>query len=79
MTDLKKFKNLYDGFGIDYTIEKFAKGENIHDYVINNDEIIINISPSNQQQNQKIYGYHGFYTVLIFDKNGKFIKQMILI
>lgn len=78
MTDLKKFKNLYDGFGIDYTIEKFTKGGNIHDYVIN-DEIIVNISPVNQQENQKIYGYGGFYTVLIFSKSGKFVKQMILI
>lgn len=78
MTDLKKFTNLYDGFGIHYSVEKLAKGESIHDFVIN-DETIVNISPDNQQENQKIYGYHGFYTVLIFDKNGKFIKQMILI
>ena len=78
MTDLKKFTNLYNGFGIEYTIEKFAKGENIHDFIIN-DEIIVNISPDNQRENPKIYGYGGFRTVLIFDKNEKFVKQMILI
>ena len=78
MTDLKKFTNLYDKFGIYYSIEKLAKGENIHDFVIN-DEIIVNISSDGQPEVSKIYAYGGFRTVLIFNKNGKFIKQMILI
>ena len=78
MTDLKKFTNLYEGFGISYIVEKLLKGETIHDFIIN-DEIVVNIHPFNQPENSKIYGYHGFYTVLIFSRDGKFIKQMILI
>lgn len=78
MTHLKKLTTLYDEFDIHYNIEKFAKGEVIHDFIIN-DEIVISINPFNQPENSKIYGYHGFYTVLIFSKDGKFIKQMILV
>jgi len=61
-TDLEKFIDLYKIFGIKLTPKYYGK----------KGSIFINIQ---EGENEKLIGYYGFYTNVIFDKNGKFIEQ----
>ena len=68
MTDLEKFVELYNGFGINVISEKTDEGYEVHltenSYFDENDTV-----------SEKFEGYPGFYTRIEFDENGKFKKQ----
>lgn len=69
VTDLEKFLELYRSFGIELEVEKLPYqqhvcfGENSMSYMCD------------YQGHPKFQGYSGFYTKVIFDKDGKFIGQ----
>jgi hypothetical protein len=69
-TDLEKFRELYKSFGIDCKIQKEEEGFGIYlcGNVLYNDGI-------NYTESDKFHGYTQFYSDIIFDKDGKFIKQ----
>ncbi|WZL88312.1 hypothetical protein VS868_11965 [Salinimicrobium sp. 3283s] len=61
MTDLDKFLELYRSVGVEPEVEK--RGDNTWIKLDNNIE--------------GVDGYHGFYTKIYFDQNGKFLSQGI--
>lgn len=64
MTDLEKFKELYTSVGVDFKIFGHHTTGNI--------QLRLKANITN-----KISGYHGFETELLFDEDGKFIEQNI--
>jgi hypothetical protein len=65
-TDLEVFNELYARLGVTPTrrpVEASEPGQIALEICVNNDT--------------PIKGYYGFFTVLLFDKNGKFIQQNI--
>ena len=70
MTDLEKFKELYASFGIDLKHDQLENG--LIEVILCESSWcscdIVNTS-------SKFEGYTGFFTQVIFDKDGKFIKQ----
>jgi len=62
-SDLNKFISLYEGFGINLDVE------------VMNDESYIRLTVGDF--GNKVIGYNYHYTEVKFDKNGKFIKQII--
>ena len=62
-TDLERFIALYAMVGISLNVEK--KDE---------DQIIV-IASNIENEHEKIDGYDGFYTKIVFDKDGTFKKQ----
>ena len=64
MTDLEKFIELYKSIGI--TVEQEVRDDNI----------VLSISSwALGKEQERLEGYSGFYTDIIFSKEGKFIKQ----
>lgn len=67
--DLKRFIELYASFGI--VLDKAVPDKEVFRVYLGGphypDEDI--------NDSEKFDGYHGFYTVLVFDKTGKFISQ----
>jgi len=61
-TDLEKFIELYKSVGIELKPKDYDKKGSVF-VVIEADD------------NEKTKGYFGFYTNIVFDKNGKFIEQ----
>jgi hypothetical protein len=61
MTDLQRFIELYQSFGIELTQEKYSN------------LIFVQIN----QTLENCAGHHIYRTVLTFDKNGKFINQSL--
>ncbi|WP_416440472.1 hypothetical protein ACH3O9_11330 [Leeuwenhoekiella sp. A16] len=61
MNDLEKFIALYKSFGISLEVEKNDKG--------------CFVSLEVDDDNPKLTGYHGFYSKVYFDINGKFEAQ----
>ncbi len=59
-TDLEKFVNLYKSIGIDCIVKQDGNEQTIK---------------LTQGDNDKLDGYYYFYTIIIFDRSGKFIKQ----
>lgn len=83
-SDYERFIRLYDSIGVRYVageveMNGYRKYENEHyhiligmlNYIIDTDDAIA-LEASN---NGKIEGYGGFHTRILFDKEGKFIKQ----
>jgi hypothetical protein len=64
MTDIKKYIKLYKSFGITLKEEKEGCEKILY--------LTVKLGG-----NKKIDGYAMFYTKVIFDKDGKFIKQII--
>ena len=72
MTDLEKFKELYDSIGVEYYFdlkESFAPGPS----VLKRTSHLMFIYEDHDDP--KLAGYPGFYTRIEFSKKGKFIKQ----
>jgi len=65
MTDLKKTIELYKGFGIDCIVVPIDEGF----------EITLGGYEDDSTESDKLDGYMGFYSILFFDLNEKFIKQ----
>jgi hypothetical protein len=65
MTDLEKFIDTYKQFGID--VKTYENEGNI--------EISLNGYGDMATQSVKFGGYSGFYSDVIFTKEGKFIEQ----
>ncbi|MGI0106737.1 hypothetical protein [Salinimicrobium sp. WS361] len=61
MTDLEKFLDLYKSVGVEPEVEAHGAGT-----TLNLDNCL-----------EGIDGYHGFYTKIYFDQNGKFLSQGI--
>jgi hypothetical protein len=61
MTDLEKFIELYKSFGIE--LQKTMN---------ENNQWVINMEAGDHE---KIKGWIGFFTYIIFDEKGKFIEQ----
>ena len=69
MTDLERFKELYSSFGIELKEEKDDDtGEVNIDFGDAYLGELLNTS-------EKFDGYTGFFTSVLFSKDGKFIKQ----
>lgn len=66
--DLEKFIQLYKSVGIDLSQKKNSEGNIYLTLGYNEDDPMENTS-------NKFGGYSGFYSIIIFDENGKFIKQ----
>lgn len=65
MTDLEKFMALYKGFGIDCIVTKTEQ----------NQLIVLSGYNDASTKSDKFGGYNGFYSVVEFDLNGKFLSQ----
>lgn len=65
MTDIEKFKELYNSLGVEYQYdnETIYLGDYYHE-----DEVVTVAGDS-------VEGYSGFYTIIEFDKDGKFKSQ----
>jgi|Laugresu1bdmlbsd_1035121.scaffolds.fasta_scaffold18448_3 hypothetical protein len=64
MTDLEKFIDTYKQFGIELESSEDCEG---------NIEIVLN---SEDDERKNIYGgYKGFFSIVKFTKQGKFLKQ----
>lgn len=73
MTDLEKFIELYKGFGINANV------------VVGDDEQVICLHQGSYAwelerltTSEKLIGYGGFYSDVIFDMQGNFLKQAFL-
>lgn len=71
MTDLEKFIDLYKSFGIDLSDQAISDKDEEYDIWIYPHNYYGTIKGS-----EKIEGYIGFYTVITFDKDGKFKNQL---
>jgi len=72
MSDLDNFIKLYKSFGIDLKPKKTEKGEEVFvngEYSVE-PHIIIGM-----RQGDLFCGYSGFFSDVIFDKDGKFVEQ----
>ena len=69
MTDLEKFIKLYSDLGFDVKTEKDLEKERL--------TITLHQGTHADKENHTLGfdGYMGFYSVISFDLNGKFIKQ----
>lgn len=78
MTDLEKFVELYRSFGIECVVSERERyqyeslPERIKRIRIGNWEYGV---PEENTDSDKFDGYGGFYSEVIFDMDGKFIKQ----
>ena len=63
-TDIEKFRSFYQQFGIEITYPKLVGSE--YFMVLPRDVAV---------GREKLDGYCDFYTKIVFDRNGKFIKQ----
>lgn len=61
-TDLEKFIELYKSIGIELATKDYDKKGSVFCTIEAGD-------------NDKLKGYPGFYTNIVFDVNGKFIEQ----
>ena len=68
-TDLEKFIELYKSFGINCKIAKNDNGDNIIKLCGSGSYMYEDVTKS-----ELFDGYNGFYSDIIFDKNGKFLK-----
>lgn len=69
-SDLLRFTTLYRGFGVECKIAEFGDPGyriNLADGYMSNE--------IDHTYSDKLEGHTGFYTAILFDKNGKFIKQ----
>jgi len=74
MINMEKFIKLYKSLGI--KIKTNPISEKYH-YPLNDD---FNVSEGfeirlKSHSHSKFFGYSGFYTIIVFDKNGKFLGQ----
>lgn len=60
MTDFKKFKELYESIGVEFTEGTNYSGSWIR---------------LSETDDEKIGGYDGYYSLIRFDKEGKFSEQ----
>jgi hypothetical protein len=72
-TDLEKFVELYGGVGIVLSPEKIA---GIRDNM-DDSQIHVTLEVDNLSAQSRVKGYAGYYTRLVFDKEGKFLEQGI--
>jgi len=72
MTDLEKFVELYKSFDINLKVI-----ENEDDFEIILSECAVFDDPHNEitSVSPKFGGYTGFFSQVVFDKNGKFVCQ----
>jgi len=86
MTDLEKFVELYKSVGIDVNVH--GVNDHLRDPLICRSKIILEVATYGSGDDKRGYtegstlsdkldGYAGFYTEILFDKDGKFIKQNI--
>ena len=80
MTDLEKFVELYRSFGIECKVNKIITL--VEDDRVNHNCSVIKLNASGYSDEEstlsdKIIGYDGFYSEVVFDKEGKFIYQGI--
>jgi hypothetical protein len=75
-TDLQAFVNLYKKFGIDCRVNVLSDRQTI---IIGDSEYLFKNTAKDGEYwtwaKDKIEGYDGFYTVITFDLEGKFISQ----
>ena len=71
MTDLQKFIDLYKSFGIELKPKEIQYG--IRRYP--NAKTVITMWAQPDEENSDFDGYTSFHSDVIFDANGKFIKQ----
>ncbi len=69
-TDLERFKELYSSFGIDCIVNKED----------NEGNVFIQLGEDSYADNQttthhKLGGYFGFYSIIRFNYDGKFLNQ----
>jgi len=64
MTDLQRFIELYKSVGIELVTERHVKGDSELELII-----------ANNGSNEKICGYSTLSTNIVFDLDGKFIRQ----
>ena len=66
-TDLQRFVELYASFGIDCVVHQ------------ENDKQLIDLGDTsytdNNTRSNKFGGYSGFYSCVVFDSKGKFLRQ----
>ena len=74
MTDLNKFISLYKSFGIECKVmQESGDSENV--YIILTEDDTTMFQDNDCTNSDKFDGYRGFYTKIVFDKNGKFLIQ----
>ena len=71
MKDIDKYIDLFKQTGVGYKVEDFDAYKNEYDEEIEDEvtqAIVLNVGENN------IVGYSSFYTEILFDKDGKFIR-----
>ena len=69
MTDLDRFIALYASLGIQCIISTHDQG---HQIILSAEDY----SPDTERTySEKFNGYHGFYTCVVFDHDGRFVSQ----
>lgn len=63
MSDLERFVELYRSFGIELEANKDAAIQHL----------VVLLEP--EDRTEKLWGYSGFYSVVAFDQDGKFLYQ----
>lgn len=75
MTDLERFIDLYRSVGIECKINPTDDGE--QEIILTEERSRFMFKGVEITTSEKIRGFSGFHTAILFDKNGKFISQGI--
>ena len=72
ITDLEKFKELLDSLAVEYKVEtKYNYIDVESGHLLNNTDVIL---LTLTQGDKKVVGWLDFYTEIVFDLDGKFIR-----
>lgn len=74
MTDLEKFLALYKEFGVELDVPTVCTEIELDECRERPrpGDLIVSLE---QGADEKLDGYGGFYSLVVFDKDGKFVKQ----
>jgi hypothetical protein len=71
MTDLEKFRELYTGLGIPFELHSQPDRNYGKEQWVETSSVVLMA-----KSHPKLDGYDGFCTTIVFDKQGKFLKQL---